>query len=134
MATIELYGIKAEVPEGHPDFWFRDDAHPCWMFIIVEKERGKISCPIPFLFCDYERDKYYWQRRVVEAARCWFYDYAEELQSRYEEIGGGRPWTKEDDDQAKALLTEIRAAEHEADHWQLIGEAAEKEADNDNDD
>ena len=134
MATIELYGIVAEVPEGHEDFRvcgavaeFRAPL-ACGPLEIGGKRLIYSWMGIEALFLrDFETGDYY-QRRVVDAARCWFYDYAEELQSRYEEIGGGRPWTKEDDDQAKALLTEIRAAEHEADHWQLIGEAAQKAA------
>ena len=127
--TIELFGIKAEVPEGHEDFLVINDRPS---FRIVDQDEFGLDrfslWDIGDIFAESDDFNLYRQRRVVDAARCLFYDDAEELKSRYEEIGGGRLWTDEECEQAKALLRDIRAAEHEADHWQLIGEAAEKVA------
>jgi len=114
--TIKLFGIEAEVPEGHEDFRvcgavaeFRAPL-ACGPLEIGGKRLIYSWMGIEALFLrDFETGDYY-QRRVVDAAFKHFCDKSKALR----------------DDDATAL--ECFNAFQQAENWRRIGEAAEKVA------
>ena len=104
MATIELYGIKAEVPEGYPGF--QGTKFLCCIALDSSDIYAWKYVPIDALFRD--RGRAYWQRRVVEAAFKHFMDEGRRM-AKGEEFGIAEMWAQ-------------------AENWRRIGEAAEKAA------
>ena len=110
--TIKLFGIEAEVPEGHEDFRvcgavaeFRAPL-ACGPLEIGGKRLIYSWVGIEALFLrDFETGDYY-QRRVVEAAIAHFWRIAHDH---------------------RGIDSDLHAI-HEAENWREIGEAAEKVA------
>ena len=100
--TIELFGITAEVPEGHEDF--NRDSY------FIRSPPFIQDYPLKTLFegpATYGNEQI--RRQCVDAARCWFLDQAARL-VRIEEA-----WFANN-----AAIQEMQ--------WRRIGEKAEEEA------
>ena len=120
--TIDLFGITAEVPEGHEDF--RGEFF--WCHVHAEHSVTHVWRYISLtdIFASDSMTSLYWQRRVVEAARLHWIDKAiSELHRRVD------LWPSEEQ-----VIGNIEAKKRHIDYWQQaenwlrIGEAAEKEA------
>jgi len=101
--TIELCGIKAEVPEGHEDF----KGELFWCHILSPGTFTHVWQYISLteIFASDSMTSRYWQRRVCDAARCYWTDYA------IEHAEDHKTYTE---------------AYFKAGRWQRIGEAAGK--------
>ena len=123
MPTIELFGIIAEVPEGHPDFRGADfrlpglpNTGPDFAYVPIESLFGVWRIT--------QIHKAYQQRRVVDAARIYWIDKAvEQLRSHIDS------WPGEEQ-----VIGNIDAKKRHIDYWQQaetwlrIGEKAKEEA------
>jgi len=123
--TIELFGIVAEVPEGHPDFWANGGSI---QFRIIDQDEfglDKFSLwDIKGIFAESDDFNLYRQRRVVEAARIYWIDKAiEQLRSHIDS------WPGEEQ-----VIGNIDAKKRHIDYWQQaenwrrIGEKAKEAA------
>jgi len=119
MPTIELFGIIAEVPEGHEDFEVYPDGEA---FFWLEGSGEPIS---NIFEAGYGmRNQAYRQRRVVDAARIYWIDKAvEQLRSHIDS------WPGEEQ-----VIGNIDAKKRHIDYWQQaenwrrIGEKAKEAA------
>ena len=108
--TIELFGITAEVPEGHPDFRVDSLRRPEFRTFLSDTRQFLWARIDSEFFSDTEDGYLYWQRRVVEAAFKHFGDKSDALCD------------------ISADITQCLIAAQQAENWREIGKKAKEGA------